>query len=127
MSRLTSPGDSRRGSSVAPQDGAFEILDDLPGPQDTVLLEASAGTGKTWTIGALVDPVRRRRHDPLESLLVITFGRAASQEMRERVREHSPHGPPRPRRPRRADPRPGRHHAALRHARGGGAARTAAA
>ena len=31
---------------------AFDIRDPLP--TGTVLLEASAGTGKTWTIGALV-------------------------------------------------------------------------
>ncbi|WP_435201096.1 UvrD-helicase domain-containing protein [Janibacter sp. GS2] len=63
----------------------FDITADLP--TGTVLLEASAGTGKTWTIGALV-----ARHiaegTPLEEMLVITFGRAASKEMRERVREH---------------------------------------
>lgn len=63
----------------------FDITGDLP--TGTVLLEASAGTGKTWTIGALV-----ARHvaegTRLEDMLVITFGRAASREMRERVREH---------------------------------------
>ena len=63
----------------------FDITADLP--TGTVLLEASAGTGKTWTIGALV-----ARHiaegTRLEDMLVITFGRAASREMRERVREH---------------------------------------
>ena len=65
----------------------FDVTAQLPAPGETVLLEASAGTGKTWTIGALV-----ARHvaegTPLEELLVITFGRAASREMRERVREH---------------------------------------
>jgi len=59
----------------------------LPAVGSTVLLEASAGTGKTWTIGSLVC-----RHVaggmPLEQMLVITFGRAASQELRERVRGH---------------------------------------
>ncbi|MBD5829378.1 UvrD-helicase domain-containing protein [Janibacter melonis] len=74
-------------ASVAPQDSAFDVVGDLPGPGDTVLLEASAGTGKTWTIGALVARYVAEGL-PLESLLVITFGRAASQEMRERVREH---------------------------------------
>lgn len=66
---------------------AFDITADLPGAGETVLLEASAGTGKTWTIGALVARYVAEGM-PLESLLVITFGRAASQEMRERVREH---------------------------------------
>ncbi len=61
----------------------FDIAADLaPG---TTLLEASAGTGKTWTIAALVT-----KHvalgSPLDEMLVVTFTRAASQELRERVR-----------------------------------------
>lgn len=61
----------------------FDIAADLaPG---TTLLEASAGTGKTWTIAALVT-----KHvalgAPLDEMLVVTFTRAASQELRERVR-----------------------------------------
>ncbi len=66
----------------------FDIAADLP--TGTVLLEASAGTGKTWTIGALVARYIAGG-TPLEDMLVITFGRAASREMRERVREHLRH------------------------------------
>ncbi len=66
----------------------FDIAADLP--TGTVLLEASAGTGKTWTIGALVARYIAAG-TPLEDMLVITFGRAASREMRERVREHLRH------------------------------------
>jgi exodeoxyribonuclease V beta subunit len=62
----------------------FAITDDLP--TGTVLLEASAGTGKTWTIGALVTRYVAEGHARLEQMLVVTFGRAASQELRERVR-----------------------------------------
>ena len=51
-----------------------------------MLLEASAGTGKTWTIGALVTRYVAEGHARLEEMLVVTFGRAASQELRERVR-----------------------------------------
>ena len=50
------------------------------------LLEASAGTGKTWTIGALVTRYVAEGDAKLEEMLVVTFGRAASQELRERVR-----------------------------------------
>ena len=57
-----------------------------PLPTGTVLLEASAGTGKTWTIGALVTRYVAEGHARLEQMLVVTFGRAASQELRERVR-----------------------------------------
>nr|WP_218852158.1 UvrD-helicase domain-containing protein [Nocardioides panaciterrulae] len=55
-------------------------------PTGTTLLEASAGTGKTWTIGALVARYVAEGHARLEQMLVVTFGRAASQELRERVR-----------------------------------------
>jgi exodeoxyribonuclease V beta subunit len=62
----------------------FDITGPLP--SGTVLLEASAGTGKTWTIGALVTRYVAEGHARLEQMLVVTFGRAASQELRERVR-----------------------------------------
>ncbi len=55
-------------------------------PTGTTLLEASAGTGKTWTIGALVTRYVAEGARQLEQMLVVTFGRAASQELRERVR-----------------------------------------
>ncbi|MGY2700882.1 UvrD-helicase domain-containing protein [Nocardioides sp. HB32] len=62
----------------------FHIRDPLP--TGTVLLEASAGTGKTWTIGALVTRYVAEGRARLEQMLIVTFGRAASQELRERVR-----------------------------------------
>ena len=62
----------------------FSIRDPLP--TGTTLLEASAGTGKTWTIGALVTRYVADGVATLEQMLVVTFGRAASQELRERVR-----------------------------------------
>jgi exodeoxyribonuclease V beta subunit len=65
---------------------AFDIRDDLPVAGSTTLLEASAGTGKTWTIGALVTRYVAEGIAGLDRMLVVTFGRAASQELRERVR-----------------------------------------
>ena len=56
-------------------------------PTGTTVLEASAGTGKTFAIGALVTRYVAEGVRPLDEMLVITFGRAASQELRERVRE----------------------------------------
>ena len=62
----------------------FDIAADLsPG---TTLLEASAGTGKTWTIAALVAKHVASGEVRLDEMLVVTFTRAASQELRERVR-----------------------------------------
>ena len=64
----------------------FDIADPLPAGGVTVL-EASAGTGKTFTVGALVTRYVAEGVATLDQLLVVTFGRAASQELRERVRE----------------------------------------
>ncbi|GMA42092.1 UvrD-helicase domain-containing protein [Mobilicoccus caccae] len=64
----------------------FDIT--APLPTGTVLLEASAGTGKTWTIGALVTRYVAEGVVDLDEMLVVTFGRAASQELRARVRDH---------------------------------------
>ena len=62
----------------------FDITADLaPG---TTLLEASAGTGKTWTIAALVTKHVASGEVRLVEMLVVTFTRAASQELRERCR-----------------------------------------
>jgi exodeoxyribonuclease V beta subunit len=57
-----------------------------PLPEGVTVLEASAGTGKTYTIAALA---ARYVADgtPLERLLLITFTRMATGELRDRVRE----------------------------------------
>ncbi|GAB4078534.1 UvrD-helicase domain-containing protein [Nostocoides australiense] len=62
----------------------FDIT--APVPAGTTILEASAGTGKTWAIAALVARVVAEGTS-LDQILVVTFGRAATQELRERVRE----------------------------------------
>jgi exodeoxyribonuclease V beta subunit len=51
------------------------------------VLEASAGTGKTWTIAALATRYVAEGHAELSELMLATFSRAATQELRERVRE----------------------------------------
>ncbi|WP_289017643.1 UvrD-helicase domain-containing protein [uncultured Aeromicrobium sp.] len=63
----------------------FDIADPLP--TGTTLLEASAGTGKTWAIAALVTRLVAEGVATLDQLLVVTFGRAASAELKDRVRE----------------------------------------
>ncbi|GAB46933.1 UvrD-helicase domain-containing protein [Mobilicoccus pelagius] len=73
-------------SAETPRLETFDVR--APLPTGTVLLEASAGTGKTWTIGALVTRYVAEGVATLEEMLVVTFGRAASQELRARVREH---------------------------------------
>ncbi|MGK2874243.1 MAG: UvrD-helicase domain-containing protein [Nocardioides sp.] len=65
---------------------SFDISGSLPAPGRTMLLEASAGTGKTWTIGALVTRMVAEGRAALDEILVVTYTRAASAELRERVR-----------------------------------------
>ncbi|CAN5330309.1 exodeoxyribonuclease V subunit beta [soil metagenome] len=59
--------------------------DPLPGPGDVTVLEASAGTGKTHEITGLVTRYVAQGI-ALPRLLVVTFTRSASAELRERVR-----------------------------------------
>src|SRR4051812_15878165 len=63
---------------------AFDVSGPLP--QGVTVLEASAGTGKTYTIAALASRYVAEG-TPLEQLLLVTFTRMATGELRERVRE----------------------------------------
>ncbi|WP_419810835.1 exodeoxyribonuclease V subunit beta [Bacterioplanoides sp.] len=56
------------------------------------LIEASAGTGKTYTITALYNRLLLAHQSPLprlgcDQILVVTFTRAATEELRGRIRE----------------------------------------
>ncbi len=64
---------------------AFDICGELP--SGTTVLEASAGTGKTFTIAALATRYVAERHVDLSQLMLVTFSRAATQELRDRVHE----------------------------------------
>ena len=63
----------------------FDICGPLPGPGVTVL-EASAGTGKTFTIAGLVARTVAEGLAPLSRVLVVTFTRMATGTLRDRVR-----------------------------------------
>ncbi|MCL2420185.1 MAG: UvrD-helicase domain-containing protein, partial [Conexibacteraceae bacterium] len=58
-----------------------------PLPTGVTVLEASAGTGKTFTIAALAARFIAEGVVTLDQLLLVTFTRAATSELRERVRE----------------------------------------
>jgi exodeoxyribonuclease V beta subunit len=58
-----------------------------PLPTGTTVLEASAGTGKTHTIAALAARYIAEGSARVDELMLVTFGRAATVELRERVRE----------------------------------------
>ena len=64
----------------------FDLLGPLPAEGSTTVLEASAGTGKTFALAGLVTRYVAEGAATLDQMLLITFGRAASQELRERVR-----------------------------------------
>jgi exodeoxyribonuclease V beta subunit len=57
-----------------------------PLPTGTTVLEASAGTGKTYTIAALATRYVAEGVAELPELMLVTFSRAATQELRERAR-----------------------------------------
>lgn len=61
------------------------ILDAIDVERHAVV-EASAGTGKTYTLEHLVVELLLERELPLEQILVVTFTDKATHEMRERVR-----------------------------------------
>ncbi|WP_018598668.1 exodeoxyribonuclease V subunit beta [Mycobacterium sp. 155] len=65
----------------------FDLLGPLPSRNTTTVLEASAGTGKTFALAGLVTRFVAEGAATLDQMLLITFGRAASQELRERVRD----------------------------------------
>jgi exodeoxyribonuclease V beta subunit len=51
------------------------------------LIEASAGTGKTFTIAGLYVRLLVERELPVRQILVMTYTRAATEELRRRIRE----------------------------------------
>lgn len=57
-----------------------------PLPTGTVVLEASAGTGKTTTIASLTARYVAEGVAQLPDLMLVTFGRMATSELRDRVR-----------------------------------------
>lgn len=63
----------------------FDLTGELPGPGVHVL-EASAGTGKTFTIAALATRLLAEGL-PLSTILMVTFGRSATSELKARVRD----------------------------------------
>ncbi|WP_416382286.1 UvrD-helicase domain-containing protein [Nocardia transvalensis] len=66
-------------------DQRFELRGPLP--RGTTVLEASAGTGKTYAIVGLAVRFVAEAGVGISELLLVTFSRAATQELRERTRE----------------------------------------
>jgi len=51
------------------------------------LIEASAGTGKTYTLAMLVLRFVVERNIEIQKLLLVTFTKAATEELKDRVRK----------------------------------------
>jgi len=51
------------------------------------LLEASAGTGKTWSIASILLRLIAERDVPMRQVLVVTYTRAATAELKDRIRK----------------------------------------
>ncbi|MDR1513465.1 MAG: UvrD-helicase domain-containing protein, partial [Propionibacteriaceae bacterium] len=59
----------------------------LPGPGGFLSLEASAGTGKTWSAATLAARYVTEAAWPIDRVMVISFSRASTEELRDRVRD----------------------------------------
>ncbi len=66
-------------------DSVFQLCGALP--TGTTVLEASAGTGKTYAIVGLAVRFVAEMGVDVSQLLLVTFSRAATQELRERTRD----------------------------------------
>lgn len=73
-------------TSPSPTFVPFDVLNHPLNP-GSCLIEASAGTGKTFSIAFLVLRLVVEKALPIEQILVVTFTDAATQELRERVRQ----------------------------------------
>lgn len=73
------------GTMSAPAAEAFDAAGPLP--TGTTVLEASAGTGKTHAIVGLAVRYVAEAGIAITELLLVTFSRAATQELRERTRD----------------------------------------
>ena len=82
---MTSTTETTAGTTGSTERAAFDVCGPLP--EGTTVLEASAGTGKTYTIAALTARYLAEGAAELGDLMLVTFGRNASLELRLRVRE----------------------------------------
>ena len=69
---------------------SYTIVDDIADIDLTrhALIEASAGTGKTYTLENLVVRLLKERQDiALENILMVTFTEKATSELKTRIQE----------------------------------------
>jgi len=67
---------------------SIQLLDPLTVPLEGInLIEASAGTGKTYTIAILFIRLLLEKQLSVDTILVVTFTQAATEELRARIRQ----------------------------------------
>jgi len=62
------------------------LTDPLPGPGETLAIEASAGTGKTWTISTLAARFIAEQNIDISAMAIVTFSSASAGEVKARTR-----------------------------------------
>ncbi|MFY7843394.1 MAG: UvrD-helicase domain-containing protein [Rhabdochlamydiaceae bacterium] len=67
---------------------SFNVMDRTLNIQDSYILEASAGTGKTFCIEHLVVRLILEGAISISKILVVTFTKAAVKELKERIRKN---------------------------------------
>jgi exodeoxyribonuclease V beta subunit len=73
-------------ADAAPSDvPPFDVAGPIP-LGTTTLIEASAGTGKTYALAALTVRLVAEHDVPIDRILIVTFTRAATAELRDRIR-----------------------------------------
>ena len=63
------------------------LTDRLPEPAQTLVIEASAGTGKTWTMSTLAARFIAENDISINNLAIVTFSSAAAAEVKTRTRQ----------------------------------------
>ena len=75
-----------RPSSTGNSPVRFDVVNE-PLVREAMLIEASAGTGKTYSLERLVARLVVEKAVPIQSLLIMTFTRAATAELSARIRK----------------------------------------
>ena len=85
---MNKPGDQSNPSGPAGLPARWPAFDLTATPlaMGTTLIEASAGTGKTFTIAGLFLRLILERDFSVREILVVTFTEAATEELRDRIR-----------------------------------------
>ena len=63
------------------------IAETAPLVEGETMIEANAGTGKTYTLCRIVERLVLQKKIPIERILAVTFTNAAAYELKEKIRD----------------------------------------